>query len=143
FADYRDGRRVAGSALAPALWPAWLAEARIARDEGSDEEQRRPFVALADGRSAMAAGAGGSGRGALVWFEGDLGAALRERSRTWFQLFRSDDPRKIGITRITLGTRDLTFRGLWTERSPEELAEFYRLDPPEVEGSPRWRERPL
>jgi serine phosphatase RsbU (regulator of sigma subunit) len=143
FADYREGRRVAGSALAPELWQSWLAEARIAREEGSDEEQRRPFVALADGRISMAAVAGDAGRGALVWFEGDLGAALRERSRAWFQLFRSDDPRKIGITRITLGTRDLTLRGLWTERSPEELAEYYRLDPPAVEGEPGWREQPL
>lgn len=143
FADYRDGRRSAGSAVAPETWPAWLAEARVARDEGSDEERRRPFVALADGRVSMAAVAGQAERGSLVWFEGDLGAALRERSRAWFQLFRSDDPRKLGITRITLGNRDLTLRGLWTERSPEELAEYYRLDPPRLEGQPSWREQPL
>lgn len=143
FADYRNGRRTAGSALAPEVWPGWLAEARVAREEGSEEERRRPFVALGDGRVSMAAVAGDAERGSLVWFEGDLGAALRERSRSWFQLYRSDDPRKLDITRITLGTRDLTLRGPWIERTPEELAEYYRLDPPEVEGEPDWRERPL
>jgi HAMP domain-containing protein len=143
FAAYRLGRRVEGGPDAPAAWPAWLAGAQASRDDPAGEERQRPFVALADGSLSVAAVAGDSGRGVLVWFEGDLAAWLRERTRTWVQLFRSDDPRKLPVTRIQVGGRVLTLRGLWLRRAPEETAEYYRLRPPARADDPDLVEQPI
>jgi len=59
------------------------------------------------------------------------------------QLFRSDDPAKLPVTRIQIGGRVLVLRGLWLERDPKETQEFYRLNPPDDPESPGWVERPL
>jgi len=142
FADYRRGRKVDGGPQAPAGWPTWLAEAQATRTDLASPESRRPFVGLSDGAVSMAAIAGDAERGTLVWYEGDLAAFLRERTHTWFQLFRSDDPRKLPLTRIQLGGRVLVLRGLWLHRAAAETAEFYRLNPPAEPGSPRLSERP-
>lgn len=130
FADYRRGRRIGGDEGAPAAWPEWLERAQADRDRADGEEVHRPFVALADGRLSVAAVARSGERAALVWFDGDLEAALRERTRAWLQLFRSDDPRELQTTRVQVGSRQLVLRGLWVSRKPEETAEFYRLSPP-------------
>jgi serine phosphatase RsbU (regulator of sigma subunit) len=143
FADYRRGHKIDGGAEAPQEWPAWLAAAQAQRDDPTNPESRRPFVALSDGSLSAAAIAGDAERGALVWYRGDLAAFLRERTKTWFELYRSDDPRKLPVTRIQIGARVLTLRGLWLHREPQELEEFYRLNPPEEAGSPRLIERPV
>jgi serine phosphatase RsbU (regulator of sigma subunit) len=143
FADYRRGRRTGGDESAPAEWPAWLATAQASRRDASSDEGRRPFVARADGGVTVAALAGDAERGALVWLDGDLDALLRERSRTWVQLFRSDDPRKLPVTRIQVGGKVLVLRGLWIRRSPEETAEYFRLNPPRRPERPTWIEEPV
>ncbi|KAB2962225.1 MAG: SpoIIE family protein phosphatase, partial [Thermoanaerobaculia bacterium] len=143
FASYRRGRRVEGGPSAPADWPDWLARAQATRDDPAGEERHRPFVALGDGALSVAAVAGDAERGVVVWFEGDLAAWLRERTRTWVQLFRSDDPRKLPVTRIQVGGRVLHLRGLWLRRSPGETAEYYRLRPPQVPDDPDLVEKPI
>jgi serine phosphatase RsbU (regulator of sigma subunit) len=142
-AEYQRGRRVTDDESAPGEWPTWVAEAQEARRRRGDAEAlARPFWALADGRLSMAAVAGRPGDGVLVWFEGDLAKALRERTRSWVDLYRHDDPRKLPVTRIQLGRPQLSIRGFWLQQDAEELAEYYRLNPPEAVDSPGWLERP-
>lgn len=141
-AEYRRGRRVTDDESAPGDWPSWVATAQEARRRGDPEALTRPFWALADGRLTMAAVAGRPGDGVLVWFEGDLANALRERTRSWVDLFRNDDPRKVPVTRIQVGGKAISIRGFWISQDPEELAEFYRLNPPEDAAEPGWLERP-
>ena len=137
-ADYRRDRLSAGSSEAPAVWPDWLERAQARRERADGEEIHKPFVALADGRLTVAAVARAGERAALVWFDGDLEAALRERTHTWLQLFRSDDPRELQTTRIQVGSRQLVLRGLWVSRKAEETAEFYRLSPPAGAAPDLW-----
>ena len=141
-AEYRRGRRVTDDESAPGEWPAWVASLQEARHRASGDAEARPFWALADGRLSMAAVAGRPGDGVLVWFEGDLATALRERTRSWVDLYRHDDTRKLPVTRIQLGGRQLSIRGFWLQQDAEELAEYYRLNPPEAVDSPGWLERP-
>ena len=141
-AEYRRGRLVDDNESAPGEWPAWVAAAQEARHRGESETLARPFWALADGRLTMAAVAGRPGDGVLVWFDGDLAAALRERTRAWVDLYRNDDPRKLPVTRIQLFGRVLSLRGLWLRRAGEELDEYYRLNPPSDADSPGWLEQP-
>ncbi|MCM2269479.1 MAG: SpoIIE family protein phosphatase, partial [Thermoanaerobaculia bacterium] len=141
-AEYRRGRRVTDDESAPGEWPEWVAAAQEARRRGDAEALARPFWALADGRLTMAAVAGRPGDGVLVWFEGDLANALRERTRSWVDLYRHDDPRKLPMTRLQLGGRSLSIRGFWLSQDATELAEYYRLNPPEEAASPGWLERP-
>lgn len=142
-ARYAKGRKVDGPAAAPVEWPAWLAAGQASRAHPDGDGRRRPFVALASGAPTLAAVAGDGERGSLVWLEGDVAALLRERTRSWFQLYRTDDPRKLPVTRIQVGGRVLSLRGLWLSRPPEETREFYRLSPPADPQSPAWRDRPL
>jgi len=141
FAEYWRGRRVGGSDEAPVVWPQWLEEASTHSADDA-EERRRPFVALADGTVSIAAAASDGDRGVLVWFGDDVARSLRERGRFWAQLYRSDDPREIQTTRIQLGERAIVLRGLWVRRTPEELAEFYRVCPAETQPPGVW-DRPL
>jgi serine phosphatase RsbU (regulator of sigma subunit) len=137
FARYRNGERVAGSQEAPASWPDWLEAVA-----GDDPAAGAPFVALADGSLSLAATAGGVRAGIVVWFEGDLGAALRERSRSWVRLSRSDDPEQVPATRIEVFGRVLELRGLRLRRDPDERDEFFRLAPAARPEAPAWGERP-
>jgi len=143
-AEYRRGRRVTEDEAMPETWPEWLTARQASGDaaESGTAPVRPTFWSLPDGSLTLAAVAGRPGDGVLVWFDGDLSKALRERTRGWVELYRSDDPRKLPVTRIQLGGKILTFRGVWVERDPAELAEFYRLNPPEDAAAPRWRERP-
>jgi len=143
FAEYRRGRAVGGGAAAPPSWPDWLETAQGLRSDAHELEMRKPFVALADGALSLAAVASDGHQGVLTWFEGDLAAALRERTRTWFELFRADDPRQVPTTRIEIAGHVLSFRGLGLARDTAAETEYYRLDPPRVAGDPAWRERPL
>ncbi len=141
FAEYRDGRRVQGSAEAPAGWPAWLEALQEGPAAHGRGLERRPFVALADGRVTAAAAARAGRRGVVVWFDGDLDRALRERTRVWLQLLRSDDPRRKTSTRLQVFNQEIRLRGLWFDRSSEQSAEYYRLSPPKG-AEPAFWERP-
>ena len=57
FAEYREGRRVHGAAEAPAAWPAWLEAMQEGPAAHGRGLERRPFVALSDGRVTAAAAA--------------------------------------------------------------------------------------
>jgi serine phosphatase RsbU (regulator of sigma subunit) len=141
-AEYRRGRLVDNDESAPGEWPTWVAEAQEARHRGDGDALARPFWALGDGRLTMAAVAGRPGDGVLVWFDGDLAAALRERTRAWVDLYRNDDPRQLPVTRIQVFGRVLSLRGLWLRRDREEIDEYYRLNPPDDPESPGWLEQP-
>jgi len=141
FAEYWRGRRVGGAGEAPLAWPQWLEEAST-RSADDAEERRRPFIALADGTVSIAAAASDGERGVLVWLGDDVARSLRERGHFWAQLYRSDDPRELQTTRVQLGERAIVLRGLWVRRTPEELAEFYRVCPPEAQPPGVW-DRPL
>ena len=142
-ARYARGWKVDGPAAAPAEWPAWLAAAQAARDDLDRPERRRPFVALPGGGPTVAAVAGDAQRGALVWLESDLDKLLRERTHCWIALYRTDDPRKLPVTRIQIGGRTLYLRGLWLQRAAEETTEFYRVSPPQDPSDPALDDRPL
>ncbi len=142
FATYRHGLRVGNDEEAPESWPEWLAAAQAARNDVTGEEIHRPFVALRSGALSVAAVAGAGDNGVLAWFDGDLGDLLRRRTRTWLQLYRADDPRKLPVTRLQIAGRVLSFRGLWIHRDPAEEAEFYRLSPPRTPHDPSWTDRP-
>jgi hypothetical protein len=141
-ADYRRGRRTGGDAGAPAVFPAWLESAQAARAAAGDDESRRPYVALEGGRLSIAAVARAGERATLVWLDGDLDSELRRRTRSWVQLFRSDDPRELETTRVQVGGSQLVLRGLWLARRPQETEEFYRLNPPAGE-QPGLTEKPV
>ena len=130
FAEYRDGRRIEGDAETPALFPQWL------------EARSHPFVALADGRIAAATVASNGNRGVLVYFAGGLDNELRRRTQVWVELLRNDDPRRKSTTRLQIFGLELRLGGLWLDRTPEQSAEYFELNPPKQAGSPSFWEKP-
>ena len=133
FAEYRNGRKISGGAEAPLTWPAWI-------EEGLEKESGPPpFVALSDGRLSAAAVARAEERGVLVYFGGDLDSELRRRTRTWVELLRDDDPRR-KTTRLQIFGLEIRLGGL--DRTPEQSAEYYQLNPPAEAGEPRFYEKP-
>lgn len=133
FAEYRKGRKVSGGAEAPLAWPAWL-------ENGSDPSAPQPtFVALADGRLSAAAVARAEDRGVLVFFAENLESELRRRTRIWVELLRDDDPRR-KTTRLQIFGLEIRLGGL--DRTPEQSAEYFKLNPPAQEGAPRFYEEP-
>jgi serine phosphatase RsbU (regulator of sigma subunit) len=140
FAEYRHGRKVSGDAEAPPLWPGWLEEPASGPPAGRADQ--RLFVGLADGRISAATVARANERGVLVYFASDLAAELRGRTHVWMELLREDDPRRKSTTRLQIFGLDLRLGGLWLSRSPEQSAEYYKLNPPETPGRPRWLEKP-
>lgn len=161
FADYRNGRKIAGGSEAPLLWPDWLEspdapDAPHASDAGADAgatsagtqqevrgakpSARSPFVALSDGRISAAAAARAQERGVVVYFAGNLDEELRRRTRIWLELLRDDDPRRKSTTRLQIFGLELRLGGL--DRTPEQTAEYYKLNPPKQEGAPRFLEKP-
>ncbi|MBP7588815.1 MAG: SpoIIE family protein phosphatase, partial [Thermoanaerobaculia bacterium] len=142
FAEYRSGRKVSGDAEAPLAWPDWL-ETASARPVGkAPAEERQPFVALADGRISAAALARSEDRGVLVYYAGSLDAELRRRTHVWVDLLRDDDPRRKATTRLQIFGREFRLGGLWLDRTPEQSAEYYKLNPPAAADSPRFWEKP-
>ncbi len=141
FADYRDGRLVTGPSHAPPAWPSWI-DAPPATAAKSAPDGSLPYVALPGGTLGAAAGVRSGARATLVWFEGDLAAHLRERTSAWVTLLRSDAEGGLPVTRIQLLGDEFTIRGLKFERSPEELAEYFRLNPPET-AEPALAEKPF
>ncbi|MEO8277269.1 MAG: SpoIIE family protein phosphatase [Thermoanaerobaculia bacterium] len=138
FAEYRKGKRFSGDAEAPELWPTWLE----APAESTPVAARHPFVGLANGRVSAAAVARSGDRGVLVYFAGDLDAELRQRTHVWLELLRDDDPRRKSTTRLQIFGFDLRLGGLWLKRTPEQSAEYYKLNPPATPGAPRFLEKP-
>ena len=150
FAEYRNGSRISGDAEAPQTWPAWLAAGRGRRDGlaggkvgahpgGAD---RQPFVALADGRISAAAVAQTDDHAVLVYFAGSIDAELRRRTHVWVDLLRDDDPRRKATTRLQIFGREFRLGGLWLDRTPDQSAEYYKLNPPAKAGNPRLWEKP-
>lgn len=153
FVEYRDGLRTSADPEAPPAWPGWLA-ADEAGGEGKGGDagrkvktlvrtaERHPFVALADGRISAAATAIGDDHGVLVYFAGSLDAELRRRTRVWVDLLRDDDPRRKATTRLQIFGREFRLGGLWVNRTPAQSADYFKLNPPTVEGAPRFWEKP-
>ena len=142
FAEYRSGRKVSGDAEAPLAWPDWL-ETTSTRPVGkAPAEERQPFVALADGRISAAALAKIDDRGVLVYYAGSLDAELRRRTHVWVDLLRDDDPRRKATTRLQIFGREFRLGGLWLDRTPEQSAEYYKLNPPAAADAPRFWEKP-
>ncbi len=141
FVDYLDGRRTSADPEAPAAWPTWLEQLQTDPAGPGRGLDRQPFVALADGRVSAAAARHRGRRGVLVYYHGDLDRALRERTRVWLQLLRSDDPSRRTSTRLQVFGQEIRLRGLLFERSDEQNAEYYRLSPPKGEQPSLW-ERP-
>ncbi len=154
FAEYRSGRRVSGSAEAPLAWPEWLAapgghagskvsrRAAGAAGEPLPVEERQPYVALADGTISAAAVARSDDRGVLVYYAGPLDAELRRRTHVWVDLLRDDDPRRKATTRLQIFGREFRLGGLWLDRTPEQSADYYKLNPPAAADAPRFWEKP-
>ena len=151
FAEYRNGRKASGGPEAPLLWPAWIEVGDAGeRPDGTDAEQvadggerdpeaGTPFVALSDGTLSMAAVARAEDRGVLVYFAGNLDAELRRRTGVWVELLRDDDPRR-KTTRLQIFGLELRLGGF--DLTTEKSAEYYKLNPPEREGAPRFLEKP-
>lgn len=151
FAEYRNGRKISGDSEAPSLWPGWLDESGRGASvkssgkigaEGAAAPERQPFVALADGRISAAAVARLDDHGVLVYYAGALDAELRRRTRVWVDLLRDDDPRRKATTRLQIFGREFRLGGLWLNRTPEQSAEYYKLNPPASAGEPRFWEKP-
>ncbi len=154
FVEYRDGRRISADVEAPEAWPNWLeaGEARGDESTGGDAgrkvhtldrvAERQPFVALADGRISAAAVALSDNHGVLVYFAGSLDAELRRRTHVWVDLLRDDDPRRKATTRLQIFGREFRLGGLWVDRTPEQSADYFKLNPPTVAGAPRFWEKP-
>ncbi len=120
LAFYRDGRRLAGSPLAPARWPGWL------------EEPAEPvrYVRLADGSISLAAVAGGAQSGALALAPADLESALARGSSIWVELLPADDPRTEALVRLRLGGSEFTLQPLGGRRGTEARAAFFGGETP-------------
>ena len=144
FAEYRNGRKISGDAETPAAWPAWLEGTATgsAADTTSAALDRHPFVGLSDGRVSAAVAAKMEERGVVVFFAGDLDTELRRRTHVWLELLRDDDPRRKSTTRLQIFGLDLRLGGLWLQRTPEQSAEYYLLNPPATPGEPRFFEKP-
>ncbi len=120
LATYRDGRRVAGSAQAPARWPGWL--------EGPGEAVR--YVKLADGSITLAAVAGGAGYGVLALGPAELAATLTRRSGIWVELLPAGDPRAESMVRLRLGGSEFTLQPFGARRGSEARAAFFGGEEP-------------
>lgn len=139
LAFYRQGRRVAGSAEAPATFPDWLV------GDGPRGTRRQPnptFVALADGSLGLAAARESGGYGVVALRGAELEALLESAVDARVGLFRSDDPRRKRVTFFEIGGRRLPLRQLRFGATAEERREFYRRFPPRVDGAPTLAERP-
>ena len=149
FVEYGDGRKLSGDAEAPPLWPDWLDPSagggNKAAGTGSNTgaaDGRHPFVGLADGRISAAAVARAEDRGVLVYYAGNLDAELRRRTHVWVDLLRDDDPRRKATTRLQIFGREFRLGGLWLDRTPEQSAAYFELNPPASAGKPRLWEKP-
>ena len=149
FVEYGDGRKLSGDAEAPPRWPDWLDPSagggNRAAGTGSNTgaaDGRHPFVGLADGRISAAAVARAEDRGVLVYYAGNLDAELRRRTHVWVDLLRDDDPRRKSTTRLQIFGREFRLGGLWLDRTPEQSAAYFELNPPASAGKPRLWEKP-
>jgi serine phosphatase RsbU (regulator of sigma subunit) len=103
FAYYRDGRRVAGDAGAPAEFPAWLG-----REEKKDVGIR--YAALPNGDPTLAVALSQGRYGVVGYHAHAVAGALSEAARVRVQLVRSDQPESALGWRIKLFGRDITLR---------------------------------
>ncbi len=142
FVEYRLGVPRSEIAPAPKSWPEWLEPEALISGDAPAAGPRAPLVALDDGALSMATAVRSGPRGVVVWFEGDLAALLRQRTRAWVDLLRSDAGGGLTATRLELAGREFTIRGLRTDRTPAELAEYFRLNPPQGD-EPTFAERPF
>lgn len=88
FGYYRDGRKVAGDSRLPEAWPAWLEKSTL---ETGARDKPAPFVALPDGRPAVAAAVQARGWGVVALSDLPLEAELSERSDVWVEMARPGD----------------------------------------------------
>ncbi len=102
FAYYRDGKRVAGEASAPADFPNWLGV------RGKDVGVR--FAALADGAPTLATALEQGRFGVVGFYTQNVAAALSESARIHVDLVRADQPESALGWRIKLFGRDITLR---------------------------------
>ena len=54
---------------------------------------------------------------------------LRRRTHVWVELLRDDDPRRKSTTRLQIFGREFRLGGLWLDRTPEQSADYYELNP--------------
>lgn len=140
LAIYRQGRRVAGSELAPSSFPAWMVGAETPRT--TRREPNPTFVALADGTLALATARLRGSFGVVALRSNGLDEALQAAIDARVSLFRSDDPRRKPVTFFEFGGRRVALRQLRFGSTPAERAAFYARFPPRLAGAPSWRERP-
>ena len=123
FAYYRDGKKLAGAAAAPAAWQDWWPADSL--DTASSRIETLPFVAGKDGAPTLAATVREGDYGILAIFDGDLNRELSERSGIWVELFRADDPDNQRTTKITFANREYPLQPPHFDTARSDLAQFF------------------
>lgn len=136
WAEYRQGRRVAGDARLPARWPAWATQS-TARD-GAPKEQAaaQRFFAGPGGVPTLAAAAERDGRGVIALYTGSLNREISRRASLWVEIDRPDDPDLIQIE--VVGLR-LPLRHIRREDHAGEAERFFK----HLSKGEKYRDDPL
>jgi serine phosphatase RsbU (regulator of sigma subunit) len=127
---YRDGRKVAGPAAAPAAWPGWL-EDRPPLDHLVQVEKDGPVTLAAvteTDRHSESESESESERGALVYYAEPLETPLRTETGFWIEGHYLGEPEEDdgdGRVRVSLGNRSIPVRSLGGNRRPEEARAFF------------------
>lgn len=95
WAEYRQGRRIAGDRRLPERWPAWASPG--ARPAASRDPERQRFFAGPGGVPTLAAAVERDGRGVLALYSGNLNREIGRRGSLWVEIDRPDDPDLIQI----------------------------------------------
>ncbi len=129
FGYYRKGHRVGGDPRTPERWPDWLVPSTTAKDLAADRsrEETHTFVARKNGSATLAALAGGTDRGVVALYVGDLERALSERSDLWIELYRPDDVIDDRNLTIQAGGRTFTIQRLGQDPAQGEAAKFFKV----------------
>ncbi len=123
FAYYKGGIKLAGAQQAPDAWPGWWPADSL--DSITSELESLPIVAGASGAPTLAAAVLEGPYGILAIFDGDLSRELSERSGVWVELFRADDERNVGTTKITFAHREYPLEPPHFASSDEDLQAFF------------------
>lgn len=133
LAFYANGRKVAGSDAAPAVWPEWT-ESPV---EVEDPEIR--LWTLPDGGLTVVAAATRPPHAVLAFHHGSLAAELTRRSSVWVTLIDPRDRESMSAVRVQLGSGRYALANMSAGTDAGARNAFFGI---EAEDRP-WLDRPI
>ncbi|MCZ6727126.1 MAG: PP2C family protein-serine/threonine phosphatase [Acidobacteria bacterium] len=135
LAFYASGRRVAGDADAPRLWPDWVAQ----HPTEPDSSAATPFWTLPDSSLTVVATASSQTRGVLAFYRGSLAAELSRRSAVWVTLTDPSDRDSTSPIRLQLLSGEYALANISTGTDVAARNAFFGIE----NEDPPWSARPL